>query len=229
MDVIQRERRCWHDAVEDFDTMEQWATIPMSLSNFENSFPKVQGARTILIDFGARSWRTSSSTLVKIYGAYGVRFDHIYAVEAAADRVETFVADARSSADLEIKKAISNATIDVLVNIVATEGNKHLGFGHRGHKAFVETLDPVKFLREMTKVEDFVVVKMDIEMAEYDVIPHMCQGNAFKFVDEFFVEVHFLEPERHACHPPFAACSKKEAAQMIAGLRRSGVAAHLWI
>ncbi|KAG0043824.1 hypothetical protein BGZ83_011001 [Gryganskiella cystojenkinii] len=37
---------------------------------------------------------------------------------------------------------------------------------------------------------DYVVIKMDIEGAEYEVVPHMCEMAAYTVVDEMFIEWH---------------------------------------
>ena len=46
-----------------------------------------------------------------------------------------------------------------------------------------------------TMPRDFVVVKMDIEGAEYEVIPHMAEMSIWTVVDHLLVEWHGL-PER---------------------------------
>lgn len=225
--LIKTEKDCWADSIEDFDLFQK--IIPAGLPSFARSFPKSDGIRYVLLDLGSREFASSSAALAKHYGKFGVYFDDIYAVEAQGDRVESFAADAYSSKDPAITKAISNTNIHVMVNLIDIESNKSRVVGPRGHKANVRSLDPVELLREKTRIGDFVVVKMDIEAHEYDVIPHMCKNGAFNYIDEFFVEIHFQEPERHACQAPFAGCSKTEAIQMISGLRKSGVAAHFWV
>lgn len=47
-----------------------------------------------------------------------------------------------------------------------------------------------KFLLQNFKEEDYVVVKMDIEGAEYEVIPHLVETGAYKLVDVLMVEWH---------------------------------------
>ena len=227
MQLIKRERNCWYDSIEEYDLFQQ--VIPASLPSFERSYPKARGTRTILVDLGAREFESSSAALAKTYGKYGVAFDHLYAVEAQGDRVQTFVKDARSATDPNIAQALGNAEISLIVKLIDTVGNRSVAVGHKGVRAKVETLDVVEFLREIAREDDFVVVKMDIESAEYSVIPHMCKNGAFKYIDEFFVEVHFQEPERHVCIPKLAGCSKLKAIQLISHLRQAGVAAHLWV
>ena len=61
----------------------------------------------------------------------------------------------------------------------------------------------------------------------YDVL--RCRSGVFDLIDEFFVEVHFQEPERHVCQPTLSGCSKLDAIRLVASLRERGVAAHFWV
>jgi hypothetical protein len=45
-------------------------------------------------------------------------------------------------------------------------------------------------MREV-KPEDYCVVKIDIENAEWDVVPHLEATGAINRIDELFIEVHF--------------------------------------
>ena len=46
------------------------------------------------------------------------------------------------------------------------------------------------FLLENFLPQDFVIVKMDIEKAEYDIVPHMAQMGVWSVIDYFYVEMH---------------------------------------
>ena len=67
-----------------------------------------------------------------------------------------------------------------------------------------------RWLLMNTLPHDFVVVKMDIEGAEYEVLPHMVEMSAWKVVDHLFVEYHgfVLKADEKA-----AAEEKAKAAQ----------------
>ena len=45
-----------------------------------------------------------------------------------------------------------------------------------------------------TLPRDFVVVKMDVEGAEYEIIPHMVEMSAWTVVDHLLVEWHDFVP-----------------------------------
>ncbi|KAJ3403620.1 hypothetical protein HDV05_007704 [Chytridiales sp. JEL 0842] len=67
---------------------------------------------------------------------------------------------------------------------------------HRDSKASggvsvdLRAMDVARFLLESFSPEDFVVVKMDIEGAEYDVIPHLAKMKAYVNIDYMYVEYH---------------------------------------
>ncbi|KND01639.1 FkbM family methyltransferase [Spizellomyces punctatus DAOM BR117] len=51
-----------------------------------------------------------------------------------------------------------------------------------------------KFLIKNFHKEDYVVVKMDIEGAEYEVLPHLVETGAYKLIDVLLVEWHPRHP-----------------------------------
>lgn len=54
----------------------------------------------------------------------------------------------------------------------------------------VEMQNLMRFLTEVARPEDHVIVKMDIEGAEYDIIPCLARSPAAKLVDALYVEDH---------------------------------------
>ena len=46
------------------------------------------------------------------------------------------------------------------------------------------------WLRQNFSIEDYIVLNMDIEGAEYDVLPHLIQTNAIDYINELGVEWH---------------------------------------
>jgi FkbM family methyltransferase len=61
----------------------------------------------------------------------------------------------------------------------------------------VQTFDTAAWLRRHVDEEDTVVVKMDIEGAEYRVLPHLLATGAIDLIDELRCEFH---PERFPSH-----------------------------
>lgn len=67
-------------------------------------------------------------------------------------------------------------------------------------KVNVSCVDLVRLLRELS-VDDFVVVKMDVEGAEYDLLTHLIVNDALRYIDLMTVEYHkelsyFQTPEQ---------------------------------
>ena len=54
----------------------------------------------------------------------------------------------------------------------------------------VGALDFAKHLQEVVKPEDFVVLKIDVENAEFRVLQKLVDTGAIKLVDEIFIECH---------------------------------------
>ena len=57
-------------------------------------------------------------------------------------------------------------------------------------KEEVETFDFSKWLKENFSWEDFIIVKFDIEGAEYFILERMIKDSTYKLVDMLFVEFH---------------------------------------
>lgn len=57
-------------------------------------------------------------------------------------------------------------------------------------KILVPTFDLNEFILTNFTLKDYVVLKLDIEGAEYNVIPHLIDGGAIEFITELFIEWH---------------------------------------
>jgi len=89
-------------------------------------------------------------------------------------------------------------------------------------KQRVAALDFVAFLEARVREEDYVVVKMDIEGAEFKVVPHLIATGATRLIDEFFLE-------SKANNESFAAGkTNDDALQLIRDMRAAGVYSHRW-
>ena len=73
----------------------------------------------------------------------------------------------------------------------------HCGFTYKQEEVVVDTVDFSKFLKENVTEDDFVVVKMDIEGAEFEVLPSMIADGSYKLINDFYCEFHerFFEPK----------------------------------
>jgi len=54
----------------------------------------------------------------------------------------------------------------------------------------VQTIDITKWLLDNFTKNDYIILTMDIEGAEFEVLERMFQLNAFNIIDEFYVEFH---------------------------------------
>ena len=91
--------------------------------------------------------------------------------------------------------------------------------------ATVATIDLAEFLQRQVVAADYVVIKMDIEGAEYDLVPHLLSTGASRLIDELLVE----------CHTNINSCCRGDkrrlfyhARQLVQRLRGGGVYAHMW-
>jgi FkbM family methyltransferase len=64
------------------------------------------------------------------------------------------------------------------------------------NKKVVKTIDFSEWLRLNVKEADFVVVKLDVEGAEYAILNRLVDQKTICLIDELFVEVHFNRKQR---------------------------------
>ena len=60
----------------------------------------------------------------------------------------------------------------------------------QGTRTTVSCIDFSKFIKDNFKLLDYIIVKMDIEGAEYKVIEKMLEDKTFEYIDEFYIEFH---------------------------------------
>ncbi|XP_066287473.1 uncharacterized protein [Branchiostoma lanceolatum] len=77
----------------------------------------------------------------------------------------------------------------------------------------VDTVDLSLWIQENTRLEDYVVLKMDIEGGEFDVLKKMLEDGTFKWIDKFYGEWHFGWP--------VAGWTLKKQRDLIAKLKKS--------
>jgi len=54
----------------------------------------------------------------------------------------------------------------------------------------VECIDLARWIRENTIAENYNILKLDVEGAEYDIIPHLLEMNIHNIIDEWCIEFH---------------------------------------
>jgi len=90
-----------------------------------------------------------------------------------------FYIDSKMSADWE---AIASS----MSNTAATTGHG----GREFKKVSVPTINLIKLLYEHVLPDDFVILDMDIEGAEFDILPCLARSPAAELVDAVYMEVH---------------------------------------
>ena len=108
-------------------------------------------------------------------------------------------------------------------------GGRRLGSSHNlvqdGTRPAIDIAD---WLRRTVRPDDFVVVKMDIEGAEYDVVPHLLREQVANLIDELFLEIH--TETNTCCKPPHdVGRHRPDAIRLLQSLRDAGVYAHEWL
>ncbi|XP_078684386.1 uncharacterized protein LOC144917906 [Branchiostoma floridae x Branchiostoma belcheri] len=81
------------------------------------------------------------------------------------------------------------------------------------HRHTVDTLDLSRWVQENTRLEDYVVLKMDIEGGEFDVLEKMLEDGTFKWIDKYYGEWHLKWS--------VAGWSMEQKKKLIADLRKS--------
>ena len=94
-------------------------------------------------------------------------------------------------------------------------------FNYQKDEVKVDSINFSKFIKETVNKNDFVVVKMDIEGAEFPVIPKLIHDETIHLIDKFYCEFHerFFEPKNKY---------KKMKMEYIKFLKNSGVDIEEW-
>ncbi|KAL2650440.1 hypothetical protein R1flu_018568 [Riccia fluitans] len=91
------------------------------------------------------------------------------------------------------------------------------------------SVNVTRFIKEELKLqpEDAVIVKIDIEGAEWPILYEWLKDPAMpKIVDELFVELHYFHPDNN--WGSVKQWSREDATKMLAELRFKGFYAHYW-
>ena len=69
--------------------------------------------------------------------------------------------------------------------------NKNKWNVNKNNYVIVESIDLSKWIKENFNKNDFIVLKMDIEGAEYEVVPHMLKTGVISYINKFYLEGHY--------------------------------------
>ena len=88
-----------------------------------------------------------------------------------------------------------------------------------------QAIDIADFLQRRVIRDDFVVVKMDVEGAEYSILPHLVMTRSIFLIDELFVEIH---TGMNTCCKNRKDRKFGSARQLLLDVRSAGVYGHMW-
>ncbi|XP_066299327.1 uncharacterized protein [Branchiostoma lanceolatum] len=82
------------------------------------------------------------------------------------------------------------------------------------HHRTVPTIDLSRWIQENTAVEDYVIFKLDVEGAEYDILKKMLEDGTFKWVDKYYGEFHTWQP--------VTGWTKAEKTKLVSEVQKKG-------
>jgi hypothetical protein len=171
-------------------------------------------SRTIFIDMGAslefRGGKHQQAVYItQLFHKFGFRFDHIYAYEITQqepEKVFSLVPD-------DLKAAYH--WINVGVSPDPDSG-----------------MNPLKMLLENYDVDDFVVVKLDVDtpLVELPLAKQLLEDKRFTdLVDSFYFEHHVYLEELGKSWGRSMSGSVMDSLTLFRGLREKGIPAHFWV
>ncbi|GAQ89698.1 3-phytase, partial [Klebsormidium nitens] len=170
-------------------------------------------SRRVFLNLGANAFDTSTAWFMR---TYPVNFDEIHAFEITGAFVPPRAALARLP---------HPPNVTLYAAIVGARDFPASGHGLPG-------IDIVRFINEELniKAEDTFIVKMDIEGAEWEVLPAVLQNAcALAVIDELFVEIHYGDPAMAGCGwDQFYPRRIEDALALARALRAAGLRTHLW-
>eukprot|EP00250_Pteridium_aquilinum_P014121 c21796_g1_i1 orf=248-1825(-) len=192
------------------------------------------------VDVGARSYHSSiGSWFVKKYPKQNQDFS-IYAVEAD----DSFAADYVKRKNLKFLPYaawIRNESLVFGANPENRAAEGKIGMGRiqsrsslggsvlEGKFKRVQGFDFADWLINTATADDYVVMKMDVEGAEFDLLPRMMETGAICLADELFLECHYNRWQRSS---PFRTTkygrTYGDCLSLFEALRGNGVLVHQW-
>ncbi|XP_078435450.1 methyltransferase [Wolffia australiana] len=223
------------------EPLKPWITLKKNAKNIKYLSSMVDinfKTRYVYIDVGARSYGSSIvSWFKKQYPKQNKTFE-IYAIEAD----QTFYKEYESKKGVNLVKFaawVRNETLSFEVN--GGEGRRGMGrvvpaassaVGSDQTRVVdeIQGLDFAGWLKSVVSVTDYVVMKMDIEGAEFDVLPRLIETGAICLIDELFLECHYNRWQK--CCPgkrsPKYQNTYGQCFDLFSKLRGSGVLVHQW-
>ena len=178
------------------------------------------GARRIYIDLGARNPKGHEASIEYFQRQYpGGSTFYVYAFEA----------DSRFK---PMYKGLPNTTyIDAAVATFDGECyftkdlrmSNSMSRTQQGNDLGIKCVDLVKWLHHHVKPEDLVVMKMDVEKAEFELLPALLKSpKTARLVDELMLECH------HAETWDLPPATYGDCLEMFRSLQAAGIWTHEW-
>ena len=210
--------------------------------------------RMTLIDAGCRSFKSSTLTLLSsVYKFY--RFQRVFAFDMSSSFSRMWQREAQRwrqahniSGTFEISQAAvsSHDGYTEVPTEDSTSATSMLSLHEQksnGTTKRIPVLNFTRWLLNTVDADEYVVVKMDIEGAEYNVLPELLGSKARYLVDELWIEMHHTRQSVHSrnnndiCTPATTAAweagckpciNRDEAVSWMRLMRESCIAAHDW-
>ncbi|KAH9305810.1 hypothetical protein KI387_010214 [Taxus chinensis] len=192
--LLEQPRASWIESHENLNNIQY---LPNILGYPQNS------TGYVFVDVGANSYKSSiGSWFQSHYPKHNHKFD-IFAIEADGSFGTEYLDHP------EVKFLPFAAWIK---NEVQSEQSRERG------------LDLAEWLVETVTPEDYVVMKMNVGGAEFQILPKMLRTGALCLVDELFLECHYQSPYKKKKQRR----SYWECLTLYGLLRENGVAVHQW-
>ncbi|XP_058729001.1 uncharacterized protein LOC131601243 [Vicia villosa] len=227
------------------EPLKPWITLKKNVKNIKYAPSMVDISfknRYVYVDVGARSYGSSiGSWFKKQYPKQNKTF-HVYAIEADKTFHQEY-ATKKGITLLPYAAWVRNESLVFEINNDPGDKKKEKagrGMGRiqpldsqGGAGGGVQTtqgFDFAEWLKKTVTMNDFVVMKMDVEGTEFDLIPRLFETGAICLIDEIFLECHYNRWQR--CCPgqrsPKYEKTYGQCLQLFNSLRESGVLVHQW-
>lgn len=187
--------------------------------------------RRVFLDLGANNFHTSVQWFMKMYPC---DFTEVHAFEAIPSffRIPEHSTDEDqnwlpSFSDSALRVRSETGIPDWMLQRIEVY-NK---FVADYDDSSTNSINITRFMKEELNLTaaDTVVVKMDIEGAEWPILMRwLNDSDMSEIIDELFVEIHYHHASMSAYHWDKFEHSREEATQLIAGLRSKGYFIHAW-
>eukprot|EP00897_Mesotaenium_endlicherianum_P002054 jgi/Mesen1/1877/ME000143S00925 len=175
--------------------------------------------RKVFLDLGGKTFSSSTQWFMQMYPLV---FDDIHAFE-----VRKGVYRIPKGGD-----GLHDSKSPTLVQDALDKVTLHEGV-YVSHKDLRSALNITRWMIEDLKLqpEDAVIVKMDIEEAEWPILHYWAENPQMgELVDELFVEIHYKHESMFEYGWPWTSSNhtREEATSLLHNLRANGIYAHAW-